>query len=176
MLIIQYIHYNWVSEYLDMKILSWIMNVCGLWIGIDSFCAMTQKYAISAMTIKFGHSFCAMSFFLWKVWKFYLRNESLPLSPINILFAQCKFFLRNETFDSNILYSFCVMIKNASIRKSNSPVLPKTRFQMLFPHLLAILAYNKNIFFLLLTKFILRNVPKSDKILIIQWYAKKRNV
>ena len=43
---------------------------------------------------------------------------------------------------------------------------------MLFPHLLAMLAYNKKIFFLLLTKFILRNVPKSDKILIIQWYAK----
>ena len=67
------------------------------------------------------------------------------------------------------------MIRNASIRKSNSPVLHKTRFQMLFPHLLAMLAYNKKIFFLLLTKFILRNVPKSDKILIIQWYAKKRN-
>jgi len=31
---------------------------------IDSFCAMTQKYAISAMTIKFDNSFCAMRFFL----------------------------------------------------------------------------------------------------------------
>ena len=31
---------------------------------IGSFCAMTQKYAISAMTTKFDNSFCAMSFFL----------------------------------------------------------------------------------------------------------------
>ena len=29
---------------------------------------------------------------------------------------------------------------------------------------------------LFLTKFFLRNEPKSDKILIIQWFAKKRNV
>ena len=118
-----------------------------------------------------------------QIWPFFLRNEFLLIKSLKILFAQweftlvtIKFFLRNETFDSNILYYFRAMIRNASIRKSNSPILHKTRFQMLFPHLLAMLAYNKKIFFLLLTKFILRNVPKSDKILIIQWYAKKRNV
>ena len=121
-----------------------------------------------------------------QIWPFFLRNEFLlmkslkilfaqwefTLVTIRILFAQCKFFLRNETFDSKILNSFFAMIKNASIRKSYSLILHKARFQMSFPHLLAMLAYNKKIFFLLLTKFILRNVPKSDKILIIQWYAK----
>ena len=92
-----------------------------------------------------------------QIWPFFLRNEFLPMKRLkilfaqweftvvtrNILFAQCKFFLRNETFDSKILNSFFAMIKNASIRKSYSPILHKTRFQMSFPHLLAMLAYNK---------------------------------
>ena len=80
---------------------------------IDSFCAMTQKYAISAMTIKFDNSFCAMRFFLWKAWKFFLRNDSVLLSQkIYILFTQWKFFLRNGSFTvPESKNSFCAMTK-----------------------------------------------------------------
>ena len=89
------------------------------------------------MAIKFDNSFCAMRFFLWKAWKFFLRNDSVLLSQkIYILFTQWKFFLRNETFDSQILYSFCAMTQNViRITKLYPLILHRNNFKCQSPHL-----------------------------------------